>query len=216
MNTHQNNKESIQKELEELAVAANKKVEDELIRICISSLIDSSPIIDKFSTWLLAGCGATAALMIANMKAIIPFLGTSGFKASIYLLIISTLTGLLQKRKATGVQSFSKLAEKLLSEAKTLDSAHRAAFDELHEMANEQGVALNVKPFVDNQRIKKEFSKMVPLLMRTAALKHFDKGTKDILHGWRQINIGFKWQLIYFAAQFIFFIGFLLLVAISV
>ena len=57
--------------------------------------LKSSPIIDKFSSWLLAGTGATAALMITSMDKLIPFIGSQSFKVSIYLLIVSALFGFL-------------------------------------------------------------------------------------------------------------------------
>ena len=99
MKDQQKETESLQNTLAEHAENANIKAENSTIILMMSSAIATSPIIDKFSTWLLAGCGATAALMITNMNAIIPLIGDLEFKLSIYLLIASALAGLLQKYK---------------------------------------------------------------------------------------------------------------------
>jgi hypothetical protein len=41
--------------------------------------------------------------------------------------------------------------------------------------------------------------------MRRKALKNFDMGAKDDLHGWRKMIKSFKHQIVYFIIQFFLF-----------
>ena len=81
------NIDQIKANLELRAKKVNEDCGKNFIRISISSTLEISPVIDNYSTWLLAGCGAIAALMINNVKSIVPFLGVSGFKISVYILL---------------------------------------------------------------------------------------------------------------------------------
>jgi len=76
----------------------------------------SSSIIDKFSTWLLAGTGATAALMIANLDKLSPVLGGETFRQSIYLLLVSALFGFLAKYKSIHCQIMLATGEEIKKE----------------------------------------------------------------------------------------------------
>lgn len=206
----------ILEELRKLAKNANAKAENELIKIMISSILDVSPIIDKYSTWLLAGCGAIASIMIANISSVIPFLGSFGFKISLYLLMASAIIGLLQKFRAIKVQSFSTITERLLARAEPISSIQQQTFIELQGTAKSYGFELDVAPDLDIERIKNEFSAFAPFFMKNKSMENFDKGAKDELHGWRLAVGGFKWQIYFFVSQFILFIGFLLIAALCV
>ena len=202
--------------IERHAKSINQSMTTEFMRVTISSIVGSSPILDKFSTWLLAGCGATAALMITNVKSIIPFLGTSGFTISISLLILAAVAGLLQKFRAIMVQCFYEFTEKLLVGSNSLQTNHLKAFEELRKEAEEHNVKFNAVPDIDIGKIKNEFSKITPFLLRKKALKNFEKGSQDYLHGWRKMAGSFKWQVYYLVLQVLFFMIFLLVAAISV
>ena len=194
---------------------ANIKAENSFLVLMMSSAIGTSPIIDKFSTWLLAGCGATAALMITNMNAIIPLIGNLEFKLSIYLLIALALAGLLQKYKSIALQIFHGITERLNQEASVIETEQQKTFKELQMTGKEHGVDLGISLSVDIQRIKKEFSEAAPFFLRNKAIKNFEKGSKDILHGWRKMLKVLKWQYYYLVLQIIFFIVFIFIPVIS-
>lgn len=216
LNDSRDEKLRIREELKRLAENANRRAENEFLRIVMASIVESSPIIDKYSTWLLAGCGAMASIMIANVKAVIPFLGSLGFKISLYLLTISAIIGLLQKFRAMKVQSFSVITERLFTRAESIRQNHQQAFAELQKAATEHGVELEVGLDMNLQRIRSEMAAFTPFFLRTKTLAHFDKGAKDELHGWREAVGGLRWQIYFFGVQFLLFVGFLLVAAFSV
>lgn len=154
--------------------------------------------------------------MIANVNAVIPFLGTVGFKRSLYLLTVSAVIGLLQKSRAMKVQSFYEIAERLFIGAEPLQTKHQQAFEELRKMAAEQGVDFRIGPWLNVERIRSEMAALTPFFFKTKFLKHFDKGLKDELHGWRRAVGAFWWQMCFLLFQFLLFVAFLLVVAFSI
>jgi len=194
-----------------------KKINEEcgrsFLRISISSTIEISPVIDNYSTWMLAGSGAIAALMISNVQSIIPFLGEKGFKISIYILVCSAISGLFQKYRSLCVQSFTTIANKIINSASSLNSFQQNAFNELNQEANKHGIQLEVGPEIDIENYRNEVSKLLPFFLRRKALKNFDLGAKDDLHGWRKMIKSFKHQIFYFVLQFVLFLAFFVLAA---
>jgi hypothetical protein len=199
----------IKNELESRGRQINKGCERDFIRISISSIIGTSPVIDSYSTWLLAGCGAIAALMISNVNSIVPFLGDNGFKVSIYILVCSVIAGLFQKYRSLCIQSFITITEKLISDSNSLNSIQQQAFQELHNEAKKYNIQLDVEPTINLEVIRQEYTNFTPFFLRKKSLLNFNKGAKDDLHGWRKMMKGFKHQVGYFILQFLFFLAFL-------
>jgi len=210
------NVDIIKTNLEMRAKKINEDCEKNFTRIFISSALETSPSIDNYSTWLLAGCGAIAALMINNVKSIVPFLGESGFKLSVYLLACSVVFGLLQKYISLCIKAFNDFSEKIVGGANSLNTLQQKAFQELYQEANQFGVQLETTPNVDLEKIRSEFSNLLPFFLKRKAMKNFDEGAKDFLHGWRRMIKSFKHQIVYFCVQFLLFIAFLVYAASSV
>jgi len=211
--TEGNSLKQIKAELESRAKKVNEECGRNFLRISISSTIEISPVIDNYSTWMLAGCGAIAALMINNVQSIIPFLGEKGFKISIYLLVCSAISGLFQKYRSLCVQAFITFANKIINSATSLNSFQQNAFNELNQEANKHGIQLDVAPEIDIETYRSEVSKLLPFFLRRKALKNFDLGAKDDLHGWRKMIKSFKYQIVYFILQFVLFLSFFVLAA---
>ena len=85
------------------------RTEERLLRAYVSSLLSTSPTIDRFSTWLLAGIGAATTLTITNIESITRIISFQNVKGALYLLIVSGLFGLLEKYLALRIQT--KLSE---------------------------------------------------------------------------------------------------------
>lgn len=214
--TKEDNLKLLKNELLSKAEKINEDCGKEFIRISISSVIGTSPAIDSYSTWLLAGCGAIAALMVNNVKSIAPLLGNNGFKISIYLLVCSVVAGLFQKYRSLCIQSFTALSNELINGSNSLNSIQQQAFQELYQEAQKNGIQIDVKPAIDINKIKNEFSNLLPFFLHRKALMNFEKGAEDHLHGWRKMIKSFKHQIAYFILQFLFFIIFLVFAASAV
>ena len=208
--------DKIKTNLELRAKKVNEDCGKNFTRICISSTLEISPAIDNYSTWLLAGCGAIAALMINNVKSIVPFLGENGFKLSVYFLACSVVFGLLQKYRSLCIKAFNDFSEKIIGGANSLNSLQQEAFQELYQEANQFGIQLETKPNVDLEKIRSEVSNLLPFFLKRKAMKNFDEGAKDFLHGWRKMIKSFKHQVVYFCLQLLLFIAFLVYAASSV
>jgi hypothetical protein len=67
-----NNDSNIQQELSpsELADKLNKETELNVSQLTYKAVLNSSAVLEKFSTWLLAGIGAMCALIITNINSI--------------------------------------------------------------------------------------------------------------------------------------------------
>ncbi len=203
----------IKAELESRAKKVNEECGRNFLRISLSSTIEISPVIDNYSTWILVGSGAIAALMINNVQSIIPILGEKGFKISIYILACSAIAGLFQKYRSLCVQSFITFANRIIDGANSLNSFQQTSFNELKQEANKLGIHLDTAPEVDIENYRREVSKLLPFFLRRKALKNFDLGAKDDLHGWRKMIKSFKHQIVYFILQFVLFILFFVLAA---
>lgn len=62
-----------------------------------AGVIETHSIFDKFNSWMLVGCGATAALIIVNIDKIIPNIATYGLKYGIIFLTLSACCGFIAK-----------------------------------------------------------------------------------------------------------------------
>lgn len=121
----------------------------------------------------------------------------------------------MQKYKSIALQIFHGILERFIQEASVIETEQQNAFNELQTSAKEHGVDLGVSLSVDLQRIKSEFSNAAPFFLRKKVIKNFEKGAKDILHGWRKMLKVLKWQYYYLVLQIIFFIIFLFIPVIS-
>lgn len=74
-----------------------KSSENELLRAYVSSLLETTNNIDKFTAWLLGGIGAVASFLLANIKGVSEFIPLCSIKISLYTLSFSFFCCLCQK-----------------------------------------------------------------------------------------------------------------------
>lgn len=58
----------------------NQNFHRSMVDAASSGVIETHSVFDKFSSWMVVGCGATAALMIVNIDKIIPYISTPGLR----------------------------------------------------------------------------------------------------------------------------------------
>ena len=147
--------------------------ENALTSAMFTSLISTSSILDTFSVWLLAGTGATAALLVANADRLIPFLGAAGFKIAGAILVASTIFGLLSK--ARGVQCQIAYANELQIRERMnpILEKHSVDEDKIAEAASLRGIELVTE--LDIQRVLSEFAKPFPKWVGWLMGRHLSK-----------------------------------------
>lgn len=168
----------------------------------------SSSIIDKFSTWLLAGTGATAALMIANFDKLSPVLGGGTFRQSIYLLVVSALFGFLAKYKSIHCQILLATGEEIKKRVLPVLKKHGEDEEKIEGMAKEHDIEVNTK--MDLEYVFKEYCRAFPKVMHNWLLKQFTQGINDRLAPSRKAANTLFWQGNYTVLQFFTFLGFVL------
>ncbi|WP_337036363.1 hypothetical protein [Enterobacter asburiae] len=75
----------------------NQNFHRSMVDAASSGAIETHSVFDKFSSWMLVGCGATAALMIVNIDKIIPYISTPGLRYAIVFLTLSACCGFVAK-----------------------------------------------------------------------------------------------------------------------
>ncbi|MGM0582851.1 MAG: hypothetical protein ACQETL_19400 [Bacteroidota bacterium] len=168
----------------------------------------SSSIIDKFSTWLLAGTGATAALMIANLDKLSPVLGSETFRQAIYLLVVSALLGFLAKYKSIHCQIMLATGEEIKKRVLPVLEKHGEDEKKIEGMAKEHDIEVNTE--MDLEYVFKEYCRAFPKVMHHWLLRQFTQGLNDRLAPSRKAANGLFWQGNYTVLQFFTFLGFVL------
>ncbi|WP_323846439.1 hypothetical protein [Microbulbifer magnicolonia] len=172
-----------------------------------TSVVETGPIVDKFSTWLLAGTGATGALLISQIESVLPYLGKFDFRVCISLLVISSLLGFLSKYFSIlcqiQVRSITVLPEKL----EKIFSDHEKNKEEIIEIANKRGITLETE--IDINNVLKEFSKPFPKLTKWMIQRQGNRGLENRQIGYQAAAIRFHKQAIYTFLQGLSFVLFL-------
>lgn len=65
--------------LDDWAKVTNHNSESKLAKGMLAGVLDTSTLVDQFSTWLLAGAGATSVLLISNLKSISELFGSINY-----------------------------------------------------------------------------------------------------------------------------------------
>lgn len=89
--------EKLKKAIEEWDEVIHYNFHSGMINGASLATSEITSILDKFSMWLLAGVGGTAALIIANIDKVTPYTGIGGFKYIVLFLCASAIFGFLAK-----------------------------------------------------------------------------------------------------------------------
>jgi hypothetical protein len=79
--------------MKSIEIAPLSETELELTRALINAVLSTSATIDKVATWLLAGLGATVALIVANLDKTSSLVGVEQLREVIMLLLAAGLFG---------------------------------------------------------------------------------------------------------------------------
>ena len=196
-----------------LAETLNRNTELNISQLTFISILNSSQILEKFSTWLLAGIGATCALIIANINNITNIIEPPIIKYSLLVLALAGLLGFLCKYYNIQIQALLELDEIMRNKFPGIMSAHIAEEKQIHEKAIEQGISVHTIPDIYGA-MRKAFES-APWFRKKRALKGFDKGAKDPLFGYHRGMRFLCYQIVVTALEFICFLVFIVMVAFN-
>jgi hypothetical protein len=151
--------------------------ENALTSAMFSSLISTSPIIDRFSAWLLAGTGATAALLVANADKLVPFLGEAGFRVCGALLVVSAIFGLISKARAVQCQIGIENDQRVRELMRPVLDKHAQDEEKILELSNARSIKIETE--VDFERVIAEFAKPFPRWVGWLLGRHLAKHAGD-------------------------------------
>ena len=151
--------------------------EREFARLLLDSVNQSSPVIDKFSQWLLAGTAATVALLISEMSSVVPFITLRGFKIAVVLLILSALLGLLAKRNAMLCQISLQMDANVRNGANSVLKQFDENSTEIQKRATELNIAIETE--LNYKKVVDELVEPMPWYVKKAAHRNAEKGFLD-------------------------------------
>ena len=154
-----------------------ENAEHGFVSALFQSMAETSPLVDKFSMWLLAGAGATGALLITQIKSILPYLSQQGFKVCLIILVFSAVTGFISKYYALRCEIQNKVQSKLIELVQPVLDKHEEDEDEIQECANQRGIQLQTE--IDFATIMNEFSKPFPFWVKWLIARKVQKTQGD-------------------------------------
>jgi len=185
----------------------NENTMHSLVAEMYLGMLVKSPQIETFATWLLAGVGATASLIITNAESITKALSPEGFKAALYCLIASALCGLLAKAITVFFPSNGKDHEAFRAKLMALIVQHGEERKKIEAAAKERDV-VNL-PDLEISEMMREFVRPLPFWTKWVLAIYLRK-----IAGERNADLhlavkGFIWQVNLCFLQLLGYIAFL-------
>lgn len=111
-----------------------------------TGVIETHSVFDKFSSWMLVGCGATAALMIVNIDKIIPYISTIGLRYAIVFLTLSACCGFVAKYFEINASISEAAGQKTAAIMKARVSEYEDAMKEFDDLIKDTGYQAKESP----------------------------------------------------------------------
>ncbi|WP_417432688.1 hypothetical protein [Kiloniella sp.] len=167
------------------AAITKENAEIDVLVGMLTSIASASPIIDKFSTWLLAGSAGIGSLFILNLDRLVPIINSDRIQWALFFLIPSAIFGVFSKLNSlsiqTGVHSTQRMKEILLP----IIEKHMGNEDEIGKAAKESNSLIDMT--IDFKKIMNEFIDCYPFPVRYFIKKY----QKD--EDFNQVSAPKKW-----------------------
>ena len=188
-----------------------ENAEHGFVSAIFQSMVETSPLVDKFSMWLLAGTGATGALLITQIGSILPYLSQQGFKACLVILVGSAVVGFVAKYYSLRCEIQNKIQSKLTELIKPVLEKHECDEDTIQEYAEQRGVELQTE--IDFSIIMTEFSKPFPFWVKWLIARKIQKISGDRQAGFHMEVKAYMSQVRWTFLQACLFLSFMLTAA---
>ncbi|WLT32333.1 hypothetical protein [Geothrix sp. PMB-07] len=185
-----------------------ENAEQALVSVMFMNFVSRAPQIDTFSTWLLAGTGAAATLLIANILNMFQALGRHGFKVAVFMLAISALFGLLAKCVFVFFQTGGDSQEKLIQQIKPIMDKHHEDEEKIIATAKQRGLKLETE--FSMNKVLSDFAAPFPKWPRWLVMRYLNKHKENRQVGHLLPVRMFQWQCGLSFFQALAFISFIL------
>ncbi len=119
--------------------------EQDFISSMFKSTVETTGIIDRFSLWLLAGTGATSALLITQVNSVLPHLSQSGFRVCVVILAMSGACGFIAKYNAIRCEMHNSINVQLRALLTPVLDHHEREEEKIKKLAEEDGTVLETE-----------------------------------------------------------------------
>lgn len=163
--------------------------------------------IDRFSSWLLAGIGATAALFVTGISSILPYLSETGFYIGGAVLVASGVFGLLSKLRALQAQvALAQILELKERLGPVLDR-HEEQEEKIQEHARQRGISLETE--IDINRVVSIYLEAFPRILHKRLIREFNDGVADRHASLKKATRSLFYQGVFAGLQSISFVAFI-------
>jgi hypothetical protein len=200
--------------LENYARITKEQTEIELAKTLFECGLTTSPAVDRAASWLLAGIGATAALVVANLDKTVAFIGPSRVSVVLWLLLAAALFGLLQKYMAILVQIQVHVALELKKSLVPILEAYAKKEEEFAEMAKPH--VLKIDTQIQIEQFLRSIKEIVPWYQKWDFRRKITAGQADPLHLHKHAARLYNRQMLYALVEFISTLAVLVVVATGI
>ncbi len=192
--------------LKEWSRLENENTTHALVSAAYVGMLSRAPQVDAFTTWLLAGTGATAGLLVANVGTISGALSVAGFQLCLSLLAISSLLGLFTKCAAAFFPIDGERQAALQAQSLKILETHGETRKQIEESAKKRGV--EAPPDIEIMAVLNEFMRPLPLWAKWFVMLYIKKKQHDRQIGYLLPIRAFMWQTNLCFLQALFFLAF--------
>lgn len=176
------------------------------------SMSETSPLVEKFSIWLLAGTGATSALLVTQIESVLPYLSAQGFKSCLVVLIVSAIAGFVAKYFSLRCEIQNKIQSKLAELLKPVLTKHEEDENKIQEYAEQRGITLQTD--IELSNIMNEFAKPFPFWVRWLMARKLQQVSGNRQAGFHIAVKAYTSQIRWTFFQVVLFIVFILTAAL--
>lgn len=181
-----------------------ENAENAIASLMLRNLVSATHVFESYCTWLLAGTGATAALFVANVESVLPYLSAAGFKWCGLLLVTSGVCGIVSKYLSLQCQ-FSDLSNARLQPAlQSIFDRFNVDSDKIEAQASARGVTLDTE--LDMGRVITKYARSFPRWVAWLLSRHLRKHAGNPQIGEVLPIKFFIWQGVFLFLQIVLFL----------
>lgn len=141
-----------------------ENAEQGFVSAMYASMVHTSPVVDKFSLWLLVGAGASGSLLISQIKDVLPYLTPAGFRNCLITLVVSAIFGFIAKYKSLRCEVQTEIEKKINELMAEVFAKHEEDETKIQEYAAQK--KLDLPSEIDFTNVITEFSKPFPFWIK--------------------------------------------------
>lgn len=192
--------------LDEWAAATIYNSENKLAKGMLRCVLETSSLVDNFSTWLLAGAGATSVLLISNLESISKYVGHINYKFTLGLVCLAMVFGVLEKIAALRITIYRASEKAGFEIASAVMEDHQMFENKIEGMAKPHGISVTTK--IDIDRTFSIVINAYPRILHNYLKRIFSKAVNEPMYGYNKSIKIYFWQTLFALAEAISFVLF--------